>query len=161
MEGELDIRPSTVKYILRDLEQMTLVLRTYARTKSSFNDKGGFNPMIRLELVDPSMWLPELPPPLSLGTVLAHENAEMEERVLTQADGPTYERVIGALLDRNAELQGQIDKLVQVVKDQAAENDTLKKQVERSKGSGRVSEHLSQRVQDALTPEQWNRLRTK
>jgi|SRR5215471_1433154 len=159
--GELDIRTHTISYILRELESESLIIRSYVRPKSSFNDKGGYNPMIRLELVDPSMWLPEMPPPLPLSAVIAHENEDLEERVLSQADEPTYERVISALLDRNTELQGQIDKLVQVVKDQAAENDTLKKQVERSRGTGRVSGRLSQRVQDALTVEQWDNLRKR
>lgn len=153
-----DIRVSTMSHLLRKLEDQSLVIRTYKGPKSDFISKGGYNPLVRLELVDPDMWLPELPPPLPLAVVLDKENHDMYERT---AEVPTLERTIAALLDRNDELQRQIDKLCAVVKDQAAENDTLKAQVARLSQPARthLSNGLSQRVQNALTPEQWDSLR--
>jgi len=158
MSGELDIRVKTVGYILRQLEEWSLVLRTYRKGGGGLFGAGtGPNQMTRCELIDPGMWLPELPAPLTLGQVMRNENRDLDART---AQVPTEERTIVFLLDRNEELQSQIDKLCQVVKDQAAENETLKAQVARlSRPAKRhVSDHLSQRVADALGPEKWAEL---
>ena len=155
---QLDLRKHTVQAILRHLEKQLLVLRSYKRPKTeSFGGGPGFNPMVRLELIDPDMWLPELPPPLPLGVVLANENEEMYQAT---SRAPTEERVIEMLLKRIEELQEVADKLHTIVTEQAAENETLKHQVERLTRPARkhLSEHLSSRVQDSLTPEQWDAL---
>src|SRR5262252_5299158 len=112
----LDLRPNTFGYILRGLELRSLILRTYAKGKPDFASKGGQSQLLRIELVDPGMWLPELPPPLPLGTVMRNENNDLYERT---CETPTEERVIEMLLIRNDELQAQINRLQEVIEAQA------------------------------------------
>ena len=109
-------------------------------------------------MCDPKMWLPELPPPLPLGTVMRNENNDLYERT---AGLPSEERVIEALLNRIDELQSVIDKQHSIINDQAEENETLKHQVERltQPARRRVREHLFDRVTDRLPPEQAEALR--
>jgi len=140
---ELDLRVKTLGWNLRHLEQRSLILRTYKHGLRRFADNG-YNPMIRLELVDPTMYLPPCPAPLPLAAVMARENEEMGHR---DEHEPSAEQIILALLKRNDELQGQIVKLQDIVSAQA---DQL---VAASKPKPR------QRVRDALTPEQWEALR--
>ena len=155
-----DIRKNTVAYILKSLEDRSIILRTYNRKKAiDFSDKtSGYNPIVRVELVDPTMWLPELPPPMPLGVVMAKETEEMYER---SAEAPTLERTITALLDRNEELQNQINKLCLVVEAQEMENKELKDKVEKLSKPAKthISNGLTDRVKSALTPEQWEKLR--
>jgi len=157
VSGILDLRPNTFRGVLRHLESRTLVLRTYAKQQRSFGEGGG-NLLVRIELVDPSMWLPELPPPLPLGVVMDQENRDLYERT---CETPTEERVIEMLLARNDELQAQINKLQEVIEGLAAENSKLAFQVEKLSRPARrhVADHLSSRIQNALTPEQWDQLR--
>jgi len=156
----VDLRPATFGYILRGLESESLVLRTYSKGKPVFDDRAGkkASRLIRIELVDPSMWLPELPPPIPLGIVMDQENRDLHERT---CETPTEERVIEALLLRNDELQAQINKLQEVIEGLAAENSKLAYRVETLSQPARrhVADHLSSRIQNALTPEQWDSLR--
>ena len=155
----LDLRPQTLGYILRNLESESLILRSYDRGKPEFGPTGPkASRLIRIELVDPSMWLPELPPPLPLGVVMDQENRDLYERT---CETPTEERVIEMLLVRNDELQAQINKLQEVIEGLAAENSKLAFQVEKLSRPARrhVSDHLSSRIQNALTPDQWDSLR--
>ena len=152
----LDLRPQTLGYILRELEAKCLVLRSYSKGKPTFAGRGSGEQatrLIRIELVDPSIWLPELPPPLPLGTVMRNENNDLYDRT---AHLPSEERVIQALLNRIDELQTVIDKLHHVVNDQAQENETLKEQVGRltQPARRRVREHLYDQVRNRLPPEQ-------
>jgi len=156
--GELDIRPATLATILRVLEQRSLIIRHYEKGRSSKYASGENNPLLKVELVDPSIWLPELPPPLPLGVVMDQENRDLYEKT---CETPTEERVIEMLLIRNDELQAQINKLQEVIEGLAAENNKLAFQVEKLSRPARrhVSDHLSNRIQGALTPEQWESLR--
>jgi hypothetical protein len=153
--GILDVRSTTLAHILRTLELESLVLRHYAKGRSSTWGKSEHNPLIKVELVDPSMWLPELPPPLPLGVVMDQENRDLYKRT---CETPTEERVIEMLLIRNDELQAQINKLQEVIEGLASENNKLAFQVEKLSRPARrhVSDHLKSRVKDALTPEQWD-----
>jgi hypothetical protein len=156
--GILDMRPATLAYVLKGLELESLVLRHYEKGRTSDWAKGEYNPLVKVELVDPTMWLPELPPPLPLGIVMDQENRDLHERT---CETPTEERVIEMLLIRNDELQAQVNKLQEVIEGLAAENSKLAFQVEKLSRPARrrVSDHLSSRVQNALTPEQWDQLR--
>ena len=153
MAAELDIRASSVGSILRQLEAKSLVLRHYLKGRASAYASGENNPLIKVEMCDPKMWLPELPPPLPLGVVMQHENNDLYERT---AELPSEERVIEALLARIDELQAVIDKLHTVVTTQAEENETLKHQVERLTKPARrqVRDHLYEQVRNRLPPEQ-------
>ena len=153
MGQELDMRPASVSYVLRELERMSLVLRHYIKGRPSTYAGGENNPLVKVEMCDPGMWLPELPPPLPLGTVMRNENNDLYDRT---AHLPSEERVIQALLNRIDELQTVIDKLHHVVNDQAQENETLKEQVGRltQPARRRVREHLYDQVRNRLPPEQ-------
>jgi hypothetical protein len=147
LSDELNIRHNSVAYTLKVLEEKSLVLRTYLQGRGKFGDKVGFNPMVRLELVDPDMPLPPMPKPLPLAAVVERENRDLYERA---AHEPTAEEIILALLERNEVLQGQIDKLQDIVAAQA-------QQLQKPKA--RDLTHLQSRVRDALTPEKWEELR--
>ena len=140
----------TIRTILLHLEKRSLVLRTYKRGLQPFNS-GQNNPMLKLELVDPEMWLPPCPPPIPLAVVVAHQNEELEERT---AHEPTIEAIVGALIDRSIELQKQVDKLHDMVEGLNAENERLRKEAR-----PKPAPHLTSRVRDVLTPEQWETLR--
>ena len=156
--AELDIRVQSVGTIIRQLEGMSLVIRHYHKGRPSAYASGENNPLMKVELVDPGMWLPELPPPLPLAAVLANENEEMYHRTIQI---PTEERVIEMLLARVDELQEVVDKLHTIVTEQAAENETLKQQVERLTRPARrqLSDHLMERIDQRLRPEQREDLR--
>ena len=156
----LDIKQTTIGYVLRRLEERCLVIRSYLRPKAGgFRDGTGYNPITRLELVDPTMDLPPLPQP-PLGVVVARENRELAERVAPNHD-PTVEQALLAVLDRNDELQKQLDRLREIVDAQAKDNITLREEVERLRRPPvkHVSEGLQERVRGALTEEQWEQLR--
>ena len=160
LSNELDVSRPSLKYTLRMLEQKSLVLRTYRKVKAStFREKAnsGYNPLVRLELVDPHMWLPELPK-LSLGVVIAHENEDLGRRMEHE---PSIEGALIAVLDRNDELQKQIEKLREIIDAQANECLQLKDKLARLERPARthISTGLNQRVKDALTPEQWDALK--
>jgi hypothetical protein len=115
--------------------------------------KGGSNQLIRIELVDPDMYLPPLIP-IPLAVVVAHENEELYERT---AHEPTADDILEALLHRITELQGQVDKLQDIVSAQADKIQQQAKEVKRKERDP----HLTQRLQGALTPEQWEALTHK
>lgn len=147
----LDIRRATLNYVFRGLENKCLIIRTYRReTKQvrNFEDKMGYNPLIKIELIDPQMYLPPLPAPMPLAAVVAHENEDLYHRIVHE---PTTEEIIIALLSRNEQLQEQINKLQEIVQAQANE-------MMHSKQQHRAPEHLMSRVKGALTPEQWEAL---
>ena len=159
LAAKCDIRTHTISYILRSLETKCLVIRTYRGAKSAkFADGPGYNPMVKLELVDPNMWLPELPAPPPLAAVLNHENEELHERT---AHLPTVDRTIEMLLDRLDEYKAQIDKLCGIVRDVTAERDSLQHRVTELQRPAmkHVSEPSTHRIQEHLTPEQWDDLR--
>lgn len=141
----------TIANALRTLEDRCLILKTYKREKAaSFDASNGFNPLIRIELVDPDMHLPPLPPPMPLGVVMAKETREMERTV-----EPSPEAIVEALINRITELQGQVNKLQDIVEQQAT---MLSKASEAKKAN---STHLTSRIQGALTEAQWAALTTR
>jgi hypothetical protein len=150
---DMDMRYTSVQYILKVLESKSLVLRTYEKGKSKdFSDAKGFNPMIRLELVDTGMYLPPLPAPMPLAAVVSKENEDLEERVVhKKARELTAEEIIDALCVRNDELVAQIDKLQEIVHAQAEE--LLKRDKKPDIG------HLTERVGDRLSADTWRKLR--
>jgi len=156
LSDELQMKRGTVRYTLRILEEMSLVLRTYEKGAASNFKEGARNPLIRVELVDPDMYLPPCPPPMPLAVVMARENEDLDERT---AHEPSAEQIIMALLKRNDELQGQITRLQDIVAAQAETLSETNKLIEKAKTNHHDLGHLHQRVRDALTPEQWESLR--
>lgn len=150
MAETLDIRRQSVNHALRELEKKCLLIKTYA--KGGKIGSGGYDIIIKIELIDPQMYLPPLPAPLPLAAVMSRENNELLERTATE---PTNEAIILALLDENEKLRAQINKLQEVVNALAKENETLK----HHQAHKPRNEHLNQRVQDALPPEVWESLR--
>lgn len=140
-----------IRQILKHLEDMSVVIRTYAKPKArSFTEPMGGNLLLRIELVDPNMWLPMMPD-LKLGVVIAKENVELLERTEHE---PHWEDVVLALVERNEQLVQQIDKLQVIVDDQAKQ---LLAHAE-EKRARHIPSHLTSRVRDALPPETWERL---
>lgn len=149
MAEVMDIRKQTIAAILKKLEQACIVVRTYKKTvDAGFATNVGYNPLIKLELVDPDMYLPPLPPPLPLAAVVAKENEELYER--TQYE-PTPESMLEALVNRVVLLTAQIEKLQNIVDEQAKE--LLKRKEHRP-----VREHITNRIRDILPPEEWDKL---
>jgi uncharacterized coiled-coil protein SlyX len=164
----LGLGVSTTTRVLADLHERSLVLRTYRYPLGG--DMRG-NRLDRVELVDPAMTLPAPPrgpvgraspktgktrqpasgPSVRPAVALVRETAVLEERTARQ---PSIERVVDALVERALELQRQVDKLHGVVEALGEENDRL-----RAAGRSQGQPHLSQRVRDVLTPEQWDALR--
>lgn len=141
---------STVRACLRTLEQQTVVLRTYMKGTANKFGEGAGNPMIRLELIDPSMSLPPCPTPIPVVVVDARENEELYQRTRVE---PDHDAVVLALLARNEELVDQIAKLQDVVVQLQEQINMLTRQQDR-----KIPEHLTSRIKDALTPEQWDAL---
>lgn len=143
-----DLRKNTVSAILKHLEVNCIIVRTYKRPiTAEFAGKVGYNPLIKIELIDPDMYLPPLPAPLPLAAVVAKENEDLYERTNHE---PSVEAIVEALLNRVIVLQGQVDKLQGIVESQAAE---LIKRKERP-----VREHLTSRIKDILPPEDWEKI---
>lgn len=149
LADELCISQATVRASLRQLERESVVIRHFKRPVTAF--AGGPNTLMAVELVDPSMKLPPVEP-VPLAVVVAHENAELLERT---AHEPDAAQMLNALVDRCVELQQQIDKLVALVEKLNEENTSLKKRVERKP----PPEHLTSRIKNVLTDEQWERMR--
>jgi hypothetical protein len=150
MSQVLDLGVGTVRYVIGGLEQRSLVLRSYRSGKRQDFGNQGYNPIVRIELVDPNMELPPLKP-IPLAVVIAKENQELEERTVHE---PTAEAIVDALLSRIAELQGQIDKLCSVVREQEDEMSKLRK-----RAATPPAPPLTEKVRNALTEEQWEALR--
>jgi hypothetical protein len=161
--AELGMKVSALTYQLRTLEAKCLVLRTYERPATrQFGAGASNNPLTRLELVDPNMTLPAIPQvyvdrqrkPTPLGIVIAEENEDLEERIEHRNhDEPSVESIVEALVDRALELQKQVDKLQNVIAGLNAENARLRQP--------KPQPHLSARVRDVLTDDQWDALRRK
>lgn len=147
----LSLSVGSTRTILRNLEQRCLVLRSYKYPQPHRFSEGKNNPLLKIELVDPDMALPPVPP-LPLAVVVARENEELAERCAVE---PSVEHMVDALIDRALELQKQVDKLQDVIAGLAAENDRLRHPAQQS------IQHITQRVRDALTPDQWDELRKK
>lgn len=141
----------TLRAALRDLEKASVVIRHFKRAPTGFGDGAGINSLLAIELVDPKMQLPP-EPKLSLGYVVAYENNEMLERT---AHEPDATQMLDALVDRCMELQRQIDKLGEIINKLNEENASLKKRGERKP----PPEHLTSRIKDVLSPEQWEAMR--
>lgn len=149
LRRELGMKKGQLTWALNKLENRCVILRTYARPiKQNFADNQGYNPVVRLELIDPEMELPPPPKPMPLAVVVAKENEAMYENGATE---PTADDIVEALLHRISELQGQVDKLAAIVQDQATKLDK----------AGRSSTHLTERIRAALTQEQWDSLHHK
>jgi hypothetical protein len=146
---------SSLRHFLSALESRSLLLRTYKHKKATTFKTQGHNPILKIELVDPEMVLPPIPH-ASLGVVIAQQNEELLERV---AHEPSAEDIVDALLNRVTELQTQVNKLQGVIEAQESEVCKLRKQAAESNHKPKV--HISQRLQDALTKEQWEELRHK
>lgn len=142
----LGIGDSAIRGCLKQLEDMCVVLRTWAKGRPANITEARGNALIKVELVDPGMSLPPEPHPLPVVVLDAIENEELYQRTTKV---PSSEETIIALLERNEELQAQIEKLQEVV---VQLNNQLQ---ERNKN---LPEHLTQRVRTALTPEQWESL---
>ena len=146
MSETLDIRRGTCLYIVKLLEEKCLLVRAFGAPR-----KGTKAAIVRIELIDPQMYLPPLPAPMPLASVISHENNDLYERTTCE---PSSEAVILALVTENEKLRFQINKLQEVVNSLAAENEQLKKQPTRKpRDPG-----LTQRLQDALPPEVWDSL---
>lgn len=142
----------TVRYAAKQLEKKSLVIRTHLKFSPKMFTTQGHNPLVKLEMVDPNMWLPPAPS-MPLAVVLAKENEELEERI---EQDPSEVDVIMALVDRVHELEEQVNKLQICVIEQSEENERLKKQ-----RADRPKTHLSQPVMDALPPDVWEALKRK
>jgi hypothetical protein len=167
MSAELGMKVSALTYQLRTLEAKCLVLRTYGRPATrQFGAGASNNPLTRLELVDPNMNLPPIPQvyvanppdrqrkPTPLGIVMADENEDLEERIEHRNhDEPTVEAIVEALIDRALELQKQVDKLQDVIAGLNTENERLRQP--------KPQAHVTSRVRDVLTQDQWDALRRK
>jgi len=166
MASELDMIKKTVVFNLNRLDKRCLVMRQYKRPGKPFGDGGGYNPLLRLELVDPGMWLPPLPEPPPK-VIMANENEAMTHQYPMRNTNhePTPESVILALLERNEELrqekaqmQEQIDKLHEIIMRQEQEVTTAKKQVAAVAAVPKF-DHLTNRLKDALGDEAWESLK--
>lgn len=150
MAETLGMRRQSINYYLRELEKRCLLIKTYA--KGVKIGSLGYAIIVKIELIDPQMYLPPLPAPMPLAAVMSKENDELLERTAVE---PTNEAIILALVEENEKLRAQINKLQEVVNALAKENEILKKQ----QAPKQRPEHLNQRVQDALPPEVWESLR--
>lgn len=150
MAETLGMRRQSINYYLRELEKRCLLIKTYA--KGVKTGSLGYAIIVKIELIDPQMYLPPLPGPMPLAAVMSRENDELLERTAVE---PTNEAIILALVEENEKLRAQINKLQEVVNALAKENEILKKQ----QAPKQRPEHLNQRVQDALPPEVWESLR--
>lgn len=155
LSRELYLRKKTVSYSMRTLQGKCVVLVTYKRPNASktFADGGGYNAVLRVELVDPNMTLPPQPGPMPLANVVKYENEELYERTEQE---PTIDQMFMALLDRNNDLQKQVDVLRERLIEVGNENEELKKKV--AKPPNRLSPHLTTQVRDTLPPEVWESL---
>lgn len=156
---ELDIRKSTIGYVLRGLEQKCLIIRTYFRSNPNpqFGTKFGYNPLVKVEMCDPNMWLPELPGPMPLGVVMNHENTELYERL---AEEPSMERTLAFVLDRLDEYKHQIDTLRDRLIAVDHENEELKRKLAgiTNHRNRPAPDPLKHRVAEHLTAEEWDAL---
>ena len=109
----------------------------------------------KVELTDRDMELPPLPVIPAVNIVI--ENRELEERIIARSNGPSADDILDALLSRIEELQGQVDKLQEIIGAQQEEMEKANRRENRPK----PSEHLMGRVRDSLSPEQWEDLRRK
>jgi DNA-binding transcriptional regulator GbsR (MarR family) len=157
MEDATQLAHSTMYACLASLEDKCLVIRT-------FGGKGNRS-ILKVELVDPHMPLPPMPKPIPLAVIMDRETVALdsviESRKQATAVMPSIEAIIEALLQTNDELratietekqrlQGQVDKLQDIVEAQAQE-------LMKRPPSPRI-EHLTHRVQDALGKDVWDRL---
>lgn len=150
MAETLDIRRQSIHHVLRILEEKCLIVKTY-----KYGGKvgsAGYDLILKIELIDPQMYLPPLPAPPPLAAVVSRENEELYQRTAVE---PSDEAIILALVTENEKLRFQINKLQEVVNVLAKENEQLKHQKERKPRDP----HLNQRLGDALPPEAWDRLR--
>jgi hypothetical protein len=147
LSREIPMGLGAVKAVLRTLEDKCAVLRTYQKGMNSgkFGDMQG-NALLKVELTDPNMILPPYPKSVPPQVIDAIENEEMFQRTAVE---PSPDAVILALLARNEELQDQVRKLQDVIQQLSAQQERIKRT---------VPEHLTRRIQDALTPEQWESL---
>lgn len=139
----------SVRGNLRELEKASVVLRHFNRPAGTF--ASGPNKLLAVELVDPRMQLPPVEP-IPLAVVIAHENDEMLERTAHEPETP---QIMEALVVRLEELLAQIDKLQGVIEKLNEENEKLRKRGERKP----PPEHLTSRIKDVLTAEQWEKMR--
>lgn len=153
MAEDIRVSVSNVRTTLGYLEKQSLVIRTYRHAlpeNAQFGDARG-NILLKVELVDPNMPLPPCPPPIPLVAVLERENEELYERTAVE---PDLESALVAVLARNDELQAQVTKLQDVV---VALTEQLEK-IQKTASKRPVPEHLTAKVRDALTDEQWSSL---
>jgi DNA-binding transcriptional ArsR family regulator len=189
MARDLDVPASSVGNALRKLEEKALILRTYKRESTNkFHDSQGFNPLLKVEMIDSEMEIPMIPaearkrlietpaaieeappvvePELPLiedvmpVTVMQRENADLLERERQRRlFDPSPDAIILALLERNEELRAQIEKLQTVVIDLQAEAESKERTIKALRDRPRrVDDGLTSRIRDALTDEQWDKL---
>lgn len=152
MANAIGVTPQHTRYVLRQLEEKSLVLRTYAKGKADyFSPDMGRNPCIRIELVDPNMVLPPVAT-IPLAVVVAQENEQLYEALEHE---PHSDDIILALLEENQGLHKQLDKLRDIIDDQAKQ---LIRKAEEERSRRIPAQHLTSRVRDALPPEVWDRL---
>src|SRR5215469_105388 len=134
-----DLGVASIRHILGNLEGRSLVMRTYRKGYTPSFRTQGYNPLMKIELVDPEMYLPPFPKPVPPQFVLAAENVEMYER---HVEEPSAEAIVDALLSRIEQLQGQVNTLQNMVE----KLETRHQQENRPKPS-----HLTERLKNALT----------
>jgi len=170
----LGVSNNTVAHALQHLEQEDVVLRTYKRGKAEGFTGKGYNPMRKLELVDPTMPLPPLKE-MPLRVVVERENRDLERRVEAQTyhEDIDLERALAVLLEENeqqrrnhtqviknlAEEGAKVERLVKLVADLEQEREALRLQVtnlialQQPQPRKKVPSHLTQRLGDAIGAE--------
>jgi len=154
LSTELFLTRGSIQYNLNVLEKNCIVCRT--SLDPSKRGKG-WNPMIRLELIDPTMWLPEEPAPIPLGTIMAIENEELRGRTVEE---PSMERTLAFVLDRMDEYKHQIDTLRDRLIAVDHENEELKRKLAgiTNHRNRPAPDPLKHRVAEHLTAEEWDAL---
>lgn len=144
------LTPGTTRAVLRSLEVKCVILRTYSKGGAAKFGENKGSLLVKVELIEPNMILPPMPRSLPPIVVDAQENEELYQRTTIE---PSPDAVILALLGRNEELQDQITKLQDVIMQLQGQVNAMKQDQTR-----KVPEHLTSRIRDALTPEQWDQL---
>lgn len=150
---KMDMATHTVQWAAKSLEQRSVVLRTYNRESPRTFGKTQGMVLMKLELVDPKMWLPPMPT-VPLAVVIAKENEELEERT---AHEPSEIDVIMALVAEVHKRDDTITKLQECVVKLSEHNEQLKKDAARAKRPTRA--HLSQPVREIIPDSVWESLR--
>lgn len=140
---------NSVRFAVKELEDKCVVLCTWSKGRPEKWGSNRGSHVTRIELIDPAMKLPAPPKPLPAIVVDARINEELYQITIQE---PSLEETLIALLERNEELQEQVNKLQDVIVQLSEE------QQKQERGRRPIPEHLTSRVRNALKPEQWDAL---